>query len=126
MRIKRIGADGGFTILEVIVASFLLAVGLVATAQLTVMATGQVALQRQQSDATSLAQQTIEALRDVNFSNLTSGSSTTTTVSGTTYTVNPIVQPGIPQANTTMVTVTVSWRGGQQRYVTSTILSPLQ
>ena len=60
------------------------------------------------------------------FAKYSGNISTTTTVSGTTYTVNPIVQPGIPQANTTMVTVTVSWRGGQQRYVTSTILSPLQ
>ena len=118
--------EDGFTVLEVIVAGFLLAVGLIATAQLAVMATTQVALGRQASDASTLAAQTIEQYRDINFSKLLAGTYVTTpTVGTTTYTVTTVVTNNDPQTNMTRVRVTVTWRGGQQ-YVAETILSTLQ
>ena len=118
--------EGGFTVLEVIVAGFLLAVGLIATAQLAVMATTQVALGRQASDASTLAAQTIEQYRDINFSKLLAGTFVTTpTVGTTTFTVTTVVTNNDPQTNMTRVRVTVTWRGGQQ-YVAETILSTLQ
>jgi Tfp pilus assembly protein PilV len=118
--------EGGFTVLEVIVAGFLLAVGLIATAQLAVMATTQVALGRQASDASTLAAQTIEQYRDINFSKLLAGTFVTTpTVGTTTFTVTTVVTNNDPQPNMTRVRVTVTWRGGQQ-YVAETILSTLQ
>ena len=84
--------EDGFTVLEVIVAGFLLAVGLIATAQLAVMATTQVALGRQASDASTLAAQTIEQYRDINFSKLLAGTFVTTpTVGTTTFTVTTVV-----------------------------------
>src|ERR1700730_1790913 len=117
--------EGGFTVLEVIVAGFLLAVGLIATAQLAVMATTQVALGRQASDASTLAAQTIEQYRDINFSKLLAGTFVTTpTVGTTTFTVTTVVTNNDPQTNMTRVRVTVTWRGGQQ-YVAETILSTL-
>ena len=118
--------EDGFTVLEVIVAGFLLAVGLIATAQLAVMATTQVALGRQASDASTLAAQTIEQYRDINFSKLLAGTFVTTpTVGTTTFTVTTVVTNNDPQTNMTRVRVTVTWRGGQQ-YVAETILSTLQ
>jgi Tfp pilus assembly protein PilV len=118
--------EDGFTVLEVIVAGFLLAVGLIATAQLAVMATTQVALGRQASDASTLAAQTIEQYRDINFSKLLAGTFVTTpTVGTTTFTVTTVVTNNDPQPNMTRVRVTVTWRGGQQ-YVAETILSTLQ
>ncbi|HKV46338.1 MAG TPA: prepilin-type N-terminal cleavage/methylation domain-containing protein [bacterium] len=140
MSTRRRRAEDGFTLLEVIVAAFLLGVGLIATAQLVVMATGQVALARQQSDAASLAQQTVEVYRDENFANLLStvvaagGSqtvNTTPTVGSQTYNVQTSLQANTPQANTITLVVTVTWNGGQswsggKSYVTQTILSPLQ
>jgi Tfp pilus assembly protein PilV len=118
--------EGGFTVLEVIVAGFLLAVGLIATAQLAVMATTQVAVGRQASDASTLAAQTIEQYRDINFSKLLGGTFVTTpTVGTTTYTVTAVVTNNDPQPNMTRVRVTVTWGGGQQ-YVAETILSTLQ
>jgi Tfp pilus assembly protein PilV len=118
--------EDGFTVLEVIVAGFLLAVGLIATAQLAVMATTQVALGRQASDASTLAAQTIEQYRDINFSKLLAGTYVTTpTVGTTTFTVTTVVTNNDPQTNMTRVRVTVTWRGGQQ-YVAETILSTLQ
>jgi Tfp pilus assembly protein PilV len=126
MRTGRRGREGGFTVLEVIVAGFLLTIGLIATAQLAIMATGQVALGRQASDASTLAAQTIEQYRDINFSKLLAGTSVTTpTVGATTYTVTTVVTNNDPQTSMTRVRVTVAW-GGSQTYVAETILSTLQ
>jgi len=112
--------------MEVIVAAFLLTVGLVATAQLVLMATGQVALSRQQSDAAALGAQTIEQYRDINFGSLVAGTYTATpTVGATTYTVQTTVTVDDPQTGMKRVAVTVTWGGGKS-YATSTILSPLQ
>jgi Tfp pilus assembly protein PilV len=112
--------------MEVIIAAFLLTVGLMATAQLIMMATGHVALSRQQTDAASLAGQTIEQYRDVNFSTLLAGTrNAATTVGATTFNVQTVVTADDPQVGMKRVAVTVTWVGGQS-YATSTILSPLQ
>ncbi len=137
-RIVTTRADGarrpscrGFTVIEVIVAAFLLTVGLLATSQLVVMATGHVALSRQHSAATSLAAQAVEQYRDINFATLGAACSptctytTTPTVGAITYTVLTTVTVNDPAAGLKRVTVSVSWGGGNS-YVTSTILSPLQ
>jgi Tfp pilus assembly protein PilV len=116
----------GFTVMEVIVAAFLLTVALVATAQLVLMATGQVALSKQQSTAAELASQTVEQYRDINFNVLNAGTYTKTpTVGATSYNVQTVVTVNDPQAGMKRVAVTVTWGGGQS-YATSTILSPLQ
>ncbi len=116
----------GFTVMEVIIAAFLLTVGLVATAQLVMMATGHVALSKQQSDAAALASQTVEQYRDVAFNALAAGTYTATpTVGAITYTVQTVVTVNDPTTGMKRVSVTVTWSGGQS-YATSTIVSPLQ
>ena len=127
MSVGRRGHEDGFTVIEVIVAGFLLSLSLMVTAQLVIMATGQVALGKQASDASTLAAQTIEQYRDKNFSNLTAGTSVTTpTVGVTKYTVSTAVTTGDPLPNMTRVRVTVTWGGAGQSYVAETILSALQ
>ncbi len=123
----RRASDRGFTVMEVIVASFLFTVGLLATAQLVIVATGQVALSRQQSDAATLAAQTIEQYRDIAFATLTPGTRTmSATVGNITYQVVTVVDAiNVQQAGTDLVTVTVTWGSGRS-YVTSTIIGPLQ
>jgi len=119
----------GFTVIEVIIAAFLLAAGLVATAQLVVMATGQVSLSRQQSDGARVAAQTIEQYRDVYFYTLGAGTYTSSQLVGATiYTVTTVVTADTPQVGLKTVAVTVTWSGGSggKSYATSTILSPLQ
>lgn len=122
----------GFTVIEVIVASFLLTIGLLATSQLVIMATGHIALSRQQSDAASLAAQTVEQYRDINYTTLGQGCSpsctytVTPTVGAITYSVQTVVTPDDPAAGMKRVAVTVTWGGGTNNYATSTILSPLQ
>lgn len=127
MSVRRRGRPGGFTVIEVIVAAFLMALSLMVTAQLVIMATGQVALGRQASDASTLAAQTLEQYRDRNFSSLSAGTVVTTpTVGSTTYTVTTVVTTSDPQVNMTRVRVTVTWGGAGQSYVAETILSTLQ
>jgi len=120
-------SDRGFTVMEVIVASFLFTVGLLATAQLVIVATGQVALSRHQSDAATLAAQTLEQYRDIAFASLTAGTrNTSTTVGNISYQISTVVDNvNVQQAGTDLVTVTVTWGSGQS-YVTSTIVGPLQ
>ena len=116
---------GGFTVIEALVAAFLFTVGLVATAQLEVMATGQVSSSRQQSDAAALAAQTIEQYRDINFYTLVAGTyNATPRVGSTTYTVQTVVTQNDPQTGVDRVAVTVTWKG--KSYATSTLVSPLQ
>ena len=127
MSVGRRGHEGGFTVIEVIVAAFLMALSLMVTAQLVIMATGQVAVGRQASDASTLAAQTIEQYRDRNFSSLVAGTFVTTpTVGAITYTVTTVVTTSDPQPNMTRVRVTVTWGGAGQNYVAETILSVLQ
>lgn len=120
------GSSRGFTVIEVVVAALLLAVGLVATAQLVMMATGQVSLSRRQSDGARVAAQTIEQYRDVGFDTLAAGTySSSQTVGTTTFSVTTTVTVDAPQTGLKTVAVTVTWPRGQS-YATSTILSPLQ
>lgn len=108
-------------------AAFLLSVGLLVTAQLLVVAMGQGRLSKQASDAATLAAQTIEKYRDVNFTGLAAGTYTTTpTVGADAYTVTAAVTANDPQPNMKRVRVTVSWNGGGQSYVSETVLGPLQ
>ncbi len=57
-------SEAGFTALEVLVAAVLLAIGLVVSAQLMVVAMTQGHLAKQGSDASTLAAETIEQYRD--------------------------------------------------------------
>lgn len=126
----RRASDRGFTVMEVIVAAFLLAVGLIATSQLVLMATGHVAMSRQQTAAATLASQAVEQYRDVNFATILAltgcpcSYTSTPTVGGTTYNVLTVVTPNNPATSLALVSVTVTWGGNT--YGTSTIISPLQ
>jgi Tfp pilus assembly protein PilV len=112
--------------MEVIIAAFLLTVGLMATAQLVMMATGHVALSRQQTDAAALASQTIEQYRDINFNTLAAGTrNSSATIGATLFNIQSVVTVDDPQVGMKRVAVTITWSGGQS-YATSTILSPLQ
>ena len=118
--------ERGFMAIEVLIAIVLLATGLLATAQLFVVASAQGRLAKQGSDASTLAAHTIERYRDMNYANITSGTFTTyPSVGADTYTVQAVVTKD-PQTNMTDVTVTVTWNGGRQSYVSETILSNLQ
>jgi len=119
--------ERGFTTLEVLIAVVLLATGLVATAQLFVVAAAQGKLAKQGSDASTLAAQTIEQYRDTSYDKIIVGSFISTpTVGADKYSVKADVTRDDPQTNMTRVKVTVTWNGGGRSYVSETILSNLQ
>jgi prepilin-type N-terminal cleavage/methylation domain-containing protein len=120
-------SEAGFTALEVLVAAVLLAIGLVVSAQLMVVAMSQGHLAKQGSDASTLAAKTIEQYRDANYAAITGGTFYTyPTVGSDAYTVRADVVRNDPQTNMTRVRVTVTWNSGVQSYVSETILSNLQ
>lgn len=126
MKIQR-RSEAGFTALEVLVAAVLLAIGLVVSAQLMVVAMSQGHLAKQGSDASTLAAQTIEQYRDANYAGITGGTFYTyPTVGSDAYTVRADVVRNDPETNMTRVKVTVTWNSGVQSYVSETILSNLQ
>ena len=120
-------SEAGFTALEVLVAAVLLAIGLVVSAQLMVVAMSQGHIAKQGSDASTLAAQTIEQYRDANYAGITGGTFYTyPTVGSDAYTVRADVVRNDPETNMTRVKVTVTWNSGVQSYVSETILSNLQ
>lgn len=120
-------SEAGFTALEVLVAAVLLAIGLVVSAQLMVVAMTQGHLAKQGSDASTLAAQTIEQYRDANYAGIAGGTFYTyPTVGSDAYTVRADVVRNDPETNMTRVKVTVTWNSGVQSYVSETILSNLQ
>jgi Tfp pilus assembly protein PilV len=119
--------ERGFTALETLIATVLLATGVLATAQLFIVAGAQGKLAKQGSDASTLAAQTIEQYRDVSYDQIVGGSFITTpTVGADRYTVRADVTRDDPQTNMTRVRVTVTWNGGVRSYVSETIFSDLQ
>jgi Tfp pilus assembly protein PilV len=113
--------------LETLIATVLLATGLLATAQIFIVAGAQGKLAKQGGDASTLAAQTIEQYRDVSYDQIVGGSFITTpTVGADRYTVRADVTRDDPQTNMTRIRVTVTWNGGVRSYVSETIFSNLQ
>lgn len=105
----------GFTLLEVLVAMVILAIGLLGLAALQVIAIKGHAFGHQMSYATSLAQQTFEELNNLGFDDAAldpSGNPHTQTVAGdrgVTYTATWNVQDDTPAADMKAVTLDITW-----------------
>lgn len=117
-------SSDGFTILEVMIAAFLLIAAVVATASLMVVASSQGAVGKRGTDATSLAQQDIEQVRDMKYADMANARHSTV-VGSDTFTVTRTVTQNDPEPNMKRVHVRVTWSGGQ-RYDTETIFSDLR
>ena len=113
----------GFTVLEVMIAAFLLIAAVVSTASLMMLASSQGAVGKRATDATALAQQDIEQVRDMKYGDMANATHSTV-VGSDTFTVTRTVTPNDPEQNMKRVHVAVTWNGGQ-RYDTETIFSDL-
>ena len=108
----------GFTAVEILVAVFLITVGLVALAGLFPVTTQSISASNQRTTAALLAEQDIESARDTlltNWSALPIGT-TTTTSNGYTRTtqVTTVGSPAVPNLKQVIVTVTYPNQAGVQ------------
>jgi Tfp pilus assembly protein PilV len=112
----------GISLLEVLAAMSLFALVSAAMATLAITSIRGVSANRHSTVATMLAQWEMERVRALDYTTITSASSSQT-VAGVPYNIATVVQANTPGANMSDVRVTVSWTGpeGSKSYSTETI-----
>ncbi len=100
----------GFTLLEVMIAMVILAIGLLGLASLQIMAIKGNSFGQQMTVASTIAQNQLEQLRRTPAA-LANGNNTFTDQNGVTYTRSWIVAANQPQTGMNTVTMTISWTG---------------
>jgi type IV pilus assembly protein PilV len=120
----------GFTLLEVLVAIALLAVGLLGMATLVGSIINYNQLAQHVTTATTLAQDRIEELKNTGYDNIAEGSSTEANIdalgdAGGVYNRSTEVDEDTVFQNTKTVEVTVSWdwKGNTHNVVLNTIIA---
>lgn len=112
----------GISLLEVLAAMSLFALVSAAMATLAIASIRGVSANRHATVATMLAQWEMERVRALDYTTITSASSSQT-VAGVPYNIATVVQANTPAVNMSDVKVTVSWTGpeGSKSYSTETI-----
>lgn len=102
----------GMTILEVMVACALLMIVFLGLAETFRRGRGQVDLEEDRRKATAVVQARLDGIRrDWRYDDLPGldGTDTTLVVDGAPYTITHDVEPGVPEAQATTLTLTVTW-----------------
>jgi len=116
--------DKGFTLLEILVAVTLLAIGLLGIAGLTVGIMRGNRHSNMATTATTLAQDKIEEIRGTDYSGIAPGTVQEQYNDITGFPFHKRVTQVIPSPpNMKRVTVTVSWDGGASSVVLETVLT---
>jgi len=120
--------ESGFTLLEVLVATFVLSVLIVSTAALLLVAITQGAVSKRAADAATLAQRELEVVRDMAFGAIPVGTAVMArTVGAHTYTMQRVVTDNDPQPNMKRIRVTMTWQiRGARSYDAETIFTDLE
>lgn len=118
-RTKLLRGDTGFTLVEVLIALVIFTIGLLGTAALTVTVIQTNAISKRQSQAIVHAQDKLEEVRELGYSNAAAAQGTEyidpdtqTWAAGNAYVSykrQTVVDVDTPAAGMTTVTVTVSW-----------------
>jgi type IV pilus assembly protein PilV len=112
IKVYRIRNNKGFTLIEIMVAIFILVVALLGVAGVTVSVINGNAFSKDITSATTLAQDKIEELKDTAYGSIVSGSDTSSIYTRTWTVTSPIT-------DSKTIVVVVSWsRGGNTRNVT--------
>jgi type IV pilus assembly protein PilV len=112
IKVYRIRNNKGFTLIEIMVAIFILVVALLGVAAVTVSVINGNAFSKDITSATTLAQDKIEELKDTAYDSIVSGSDTSSIYTRTWTVTSPIT-------DSKTIVVVVSWsRGGNTRNVT--------
>jgi type IV pilus assembly protein PilV len=116
---KRTEHDSGFTLVEVLIAMFLLVTALLGTAAVTATVIQGNSFSNRMTEATTLAQDKMEELRGMSYDDMTSGSDTCDTLYTRTWTVTT----DSPATDTATVEVEVvfPWKGENRTVSVATI-----
>jgi prepilin-type N-terminal cleavage/methylation domain-containing protein len=119
----------GFSLIEVLVAMVIFSIASLALSQLMVSSTKLVSENGLASEAITLAQETLEDLRTVRFTNMTNGSaSVVSEKGGATFNVVWTVTNNSPETGMNRVVVTVTWnhQGVPKSYEAQSIFANVQ
>jgi type IV pilus assembly protein PilV len=130
---KILRLDSGFTLVEVLIALVVFTIGLLGTAALTVTVIQTNAISKRQSQAVVHAQDRLEQVREMGYSNAAAADGTeyldpeTQTWDAanpyTSYKRETVVNADTPAAGMTTVTVTIFWDGDERSVSMTNILA---
>jgi type IV pilus assembly protein PilV len=124
-RQPQLASNGGFTLIELLIALVILSVGLTALAGIQVSAIKGNAFSKRMTAAVSIADQTMEQLKNTPYNDIKSQSTSQISQSNMNFTRNVTVINDDPMVNTKTIHVTVAWVDGVKTYrvPVSTIIS---
>jgi prepilin-type N-terminal cleavage/methylation domain-containing protein len=119
--------QGGFTLIETLVALAVFAIVSLAVTSLMVKDTQMISENAQSSRAIAFAQEALETLREVPVVSLMSGSWPSITSGGTTFNVSWTATNNSPAMGMTAIVVTVNWqhKGSPRTYALQSIFTNL-
>ncbi len=110
---KRKIDKNGFTLIEVMIAILILAVGMMAMALLQITAIRGGSFANQVTQASIYGQDKIEEIKNTTYASVTNGNDTITSGNGVTYSRTWTVTVDSPYTGSKTVNLTVSWTGPQ-------------
>jgi type IV pilus assembly protein PilV len=113
---SQVSIEDGFTLIEIMITLVILSIGLTALAGLQVSAIKGNTFSKRMTAAVSIANQKLEQIKDTDYANILSESSTQITQSNMRFTRQVTVTNNSPLANTKTVNVTVTWSDGSNSH----------
>jgi len=113
--------EGGFTLVEVMIAILLLLVGLLGVAGVAATIIQANAFSRQVTTATTLAEERMEALKNTPYASLAGGADTPAQFPGFSRTWQVIPDSPITDTSTVLVIVSFTWKGQTRNVQLQTI-----
>jgi type IV pilus assembly protein PilV len=113
---SQVSIEDGFTLIEIMITLVILSIGLTALAGLQVSAIKGNTFSKRMTAAVSIANEKLEQMKDTDYANILSESSTQITRSNMRFTRQVTVTNNSPLANTKTVNVTVTWSDGSNSH----------
>src|SRR5437016_5832436 len=107
--------ESGFSFIDVLMALVVLTIGVLAFADLQVIATNGNASSKSMTSALTIAETQMETLKGMAYTNIVASGPTQVTDSGVTFTQEVQVTADSPVANVKTVKVIVTWTRSEER-----------